>query len=233
VITALGRSLAQLGDGKVLGVLLKTLLLTLALLVALWFALDRWLARSGPPRLPAWLQPVWIELSDWAALPLVLVAGWFLFPAIATGVMGLFLDDVVDAVEARHFAQAPPTRRVGWGEGALLALASALRLLAWNLALAPLYLLLLFTAIGPALLFMVLNGWLMGRDLMEMVAIRHMPAAATKAFVSAAKPTRIALGATAAPLFLVPGINLLAPILSAALATHAFHAACRQLGKRP
>ncbi len=44
-----------------------------------------------------------------------------------------------------------------------------------NLLLSPLYLILLVTGVGTALAFFLVNGWLLGRDLGDMVAARHMP----------------------------------------------------------
>ncbi|MGT2514739.1 hypothetical protein ACVOMT_11350 [Sphingomonas panni] len=52
---------------------------------------------------------------------------------------------------------------------------SILRTIAVNLFFVPLYLLLLATGIGTAAVFFVVNGWLLGRDLSDMVAARHLP----------------------------------------------------------
>lgn len=222
MLAELPRVLAQLSDRRFVAVFLKSIALTLAILVALWFGLDAWLSGSHAPPLPATMQRFWTEASDWAALPIVVIGGWFLFPGIATGVMGLFLDEVVDAVEDRHYPHAMAQRRVPVAEAAMLALASAARVVLWNLALAPLYIVLLFTAVGPPLLFTAVNGWLMGRDLLEMVAVRHMPRGAASALIASNRALRLRLGLTAAPLFLVPVLNLFAPIIAAALAAHAF-----------
>lgn len=228
MLAELPRVLAQLSDRRLVAVFLKSIALTLLILAGVWYGLDSWLSGSSAPPLPVWMQRFWADAADWAALPIVVIGGWFLFPGIATGVMGLFLDDVVDAVEDRHYPRAMAHRRVPLAEAGLLALASALRVVLWNLALAPIYLLLLFTAVGPLLLFTAVNGWLMGRDLLEMVAIRHMPRAEATALIASNRALRLRLGLTAAPLFLVPVLNLFAPIIAAALAAHAFQI----LGKR-
>ncbi len=228
MLSELPRVFAQLNDRRFVAVFLKSVSLTLLILALCWFGLDSWMSGSSAPSLPAWMQRYWTEASDWAALPIVIIAGWFLFPGIATGVMGVFLDDVVDAVEDRHYPRAMAHRRVPLAEAGLLALASAARVVLWNLALAPLYLVLLFTAIGPLILFTAVNGWLMGRDLLEMVAIRHMPRGEAAALIASNRALRFRLGFTAAPLFLVPILNLFAPIIAAALAAHAF----QRLGKR-
>lgn len=222
MLAELPRVLAQLTDRRFVAVFLKSVALTLLVLAGLWFGLDAWLSGSRAPPLPAWMQRFWTDAADWAALPIIVIGGWFLFPGIATGVMGLFLDDVVDAVEDRHYPGAMAHRRVPIAEAGLLALGSAARVVLWNLALAPVYLLLLFTAVGPLLLFTAVNGWLMGRDLLEMVAVRHMPRAEASALIASNRALRLRLGLTAAPLFLVPVLNLFAPIIAAALAAHAF-----------
>lgn len=228
MIAELPRVLAQLADRRFIAVFLKSVALTLLILAGLWFGLDAWLSGSSAPPLPVWMQRFWTDAADWAALPVVVIGGWFLFPGIATGVMGLFLDDVVDAVEDRHYPRAMAQRRVPLAEAGLLALGSAARVVLWNVVLAPVYLLLLFTAVGPLLLFTAVNGWLMGRDLLEMVAVRHMPRAEASALIASNRALRLRLGLTAAPLFLVPVLNLFAPIIAAALAAHAFQV----LGKR-
>jgi uncharacterized protein involved in cysteine biosynthesis len=222
MLAELPRVLAQLPDRRLVAVFLKSIVLTLLILAGVWYGLDSWLSGSSAPPLPAWLQRFWTDAADWAALPIVVIGGWFLFPGIATGVMGLFLDVVVDAVEDRHYPRAMAHRRVPMAEAGLLALASGLRVVLWNLALAPVYVLLLFTAVGPLILFTAVNGWLMGRDLLEMVAVRHMPRAEASALIASNRALRLRLGFTAAPLFLVPILNLFAPIIAAALAAHAF-----------
>ena len=82
---------------------------------------------------------------------------------------------------------------------------------------------LLVTGVGTALVFFAVNAWLLGRDLGDMVAARHMPYAQLAEWRRGTRLRRFAVGAVGTGLFLVPLINLVAPVLGAALATHAFH----------
>jgi uncharacterized protein involved in cysteine biosynthesis len=84
---------------------------------------------------------------------------------------------------------------------------------------------LLFTGIGPALVFWAVNAWLLGRELTEMVWLRHRPSPAARAPVG--RMTRFLLGGAIAALLAVPFANLLAPVLGAAAATHLVHLGLR------
>ena len=75
--------------------------------------------------------------------------------------------------------------------------------------------------IGTALLFWAVNAWLLGRELMDMVWLRHQPSAATAPPLGAL--TRLALGGIVAGMLLIPFANLLAPVIGAAAATHLVH----------
>jgi len=218
VIAALALSFAQLTDRRVLGVLLKSLLLTLAIFGAVggvaWWLADRLLAGWTGGGL----------LAGVATVALLVLGGWLLFRAVAVAVVGLFADDIVEAVEARHYPAALATARpVPFARGAATGLRSAARAIGVNAAMVPLYLVLLATGVGAPALFFTVNAWLLGRDLTDMVAARHLDPAAIRGFRAATRGERFLLGLAAAGLFVVPGLNLLAPVLGAAAATHMFH----------
>ena len=218
MLGAFALALGQLGDRRVLAVLVKSGAITLAIFAALgwlgWlglgWALEDYSAR-GLDTLRAFLAAV-----------LALTAGWLLFRLVALAVLQLFGDEVVRAVEARHYpAAAAAARPLGWREELRVASRSLLRSLGYNLAALPVALLLLATAIGPALLFAAVNAVLLGRELSEMVALRHRDAAGTAPLPGFA--TRTALGAVVVALLTLPFVNLLAPVLGAAAATHLVH----------
>lgn len=216
--------LAQLPDPRIVRVLVRSLALTLLLFACLWWGLDALLTGIDTSGWPGWLRQGYDAGDDWLALPVVLLALFFLFPAVATAVIGLFLDDVVAAVEDRHYRHAPAAHRITIGRNIGLALASGGRVLLWNLLALPLYILLLFTGVGAFLLFLAINGWLLGRDYLEMVAARHLRRHSTRDWLRAHRAQRLGVGLVTSLLFVVPFANLLAPIVGAALATHAFHA---------
>ncbi|WP_365702407.1 EI24 domain-containing protein [Sphingomonas sp.] len=215
---AFALSLAQLGDPRILRVLGKSLLLTLVLFVLLgvgvWWGVEAWAARSA-----------WHDALAGAATVVALGLGfWFLFRAVAIAVVGLFADEVVAAVEARHYPAALASARpVAMHRAALMGLRSATRVLIVNLLLLPAYGVLLVTGVGTAALFFIVNGWLLGRDLSDMVAARHMDDAAMRAWRRTNGARRFVLGLAATGLFVVPLLNILAPVLGAAMATHFFH----------
>lgn len=225
MIEAFFLSLGQLLDGRIAMVFLKSLAVTLVLFaglgVGLWYgmhALSGWLA--------AWLGD-WTAsgaFADIATIALLLLAHWLLFRAIAVGVIGVFADEVVAAVEARYYPGAHASARdLPFARSVSMGLGSALRLIAVNLLLSPLYLMLLVTGIGTAMAFFLVNAWLLGRDLGDMVAARHMRYGELPAWRRRTRVRRFVLGAFSTGLFLVPVLNLIAPIIGAAMATHAFH----------
>jgi len=215
-------SIQQLGDRAVLAVLAKSLLLTVAIFAALAPALVfgvRALAGS------------WFGFSDGsadlagaAALLVAFIGMWLLFRAVAVAVIGIFADDVVAAVEAKHYPSAIATARaVPLSRSIAMGLRSASRAILVNLLLLPLYLILLVTGVGTAALFFIANGWLLGRDLSDMVAARHMDGASMKAARKRGRGERMALGLGGTGLLVVPGVNFVAPVLGAAMATHLHH----------
>jgi len=225
VIRAFALAVRQLGDPRIRSVLLKSVLLTLALFAAA-AALAGWLLAGANPC--AW-GPMDGECtigggtSALIAALLGLAALWLLFPAVAIGVLGLFADSVVEAVEERHYpAAAAAAKRPTTSEGLALGLRSAGRLLLWNAAALPFYVLLLVTGIGPFLLFFAINSVALGRDLGEMVAVRRHRGPALERWLAATRVRRAALGLLVTFLFLIPFANLLAPVIGAAMATHLF-----------
>lgn len=213
-------SSAQLGDPAVLRVFLKSTAVTLALFVLLGVGVW-WITQA---LLASWIGWGATGLATIFALFVSAFALWLLFRAVAVAVLGLFADEVVAAVEARHYPAALATARpVPFARSLATGLGSAGRVVLVNLAMLPVYVLLLATGIGTAAAFFLVNGWLLGRDLGDMVASRHLDGQGLAAWRARTGPRRFLLGLGGTGLFVIPFLNLAAPVLGAAMATHLFH----------
>ena len=216
MLSAFTLALGQLGDRKILAVIAKSLALTVAVFavsaVGVWFAIAAWTPTDGNA---GFVSALIVGL-------VLIVSLWFLFRLVALAVLQLFGDEVVRAVEAKHYpAAAASARALGWREEARVGLRSLVRSLGYNLLALPVALALLVTGVGTVLVFAAVNAVLLGRELTEMVALRHRDYAGQAPLPGFA--TRTAMGAVVVALLLVPFVNLFAPVLGAAAATHLVH----------
>ncbi|RVQ67654.1 hypothetical protein EKN06_06835 [Croceicoccus ponticola] len=225
---AFALAFAQLGDRRVIRLLVKSILISLVLAVALGAALVVLMGWGVGAifGLDYDQQVPGVGVAMVVVLGLVgLIAAWLAWRIVSIAVLQFYADDVVALVESGHYAGLSP-RDLPMGEQARIALRGAVRALVANLIALPFALALVFTAIGPAIVFALVNAVLLGRELQDMVWIRHQRdgAAAPLGFVS-----RFLLGLSVVGLLAVPILNLLAPFLGAAAATHLVHrAALRQ-----
>ena len=223
VASSLALALGQLADRRVLWILAKSLAVTLVLVAGIawggWYLLDWGLDRAG-------LDEGLFEGAGWlrqaASAVLTLLGLWLVWRIVAMAVIGFFADEVVQAVEARHYPHAAAKARdLPLGEQFSTSLRSAWRALWVNLVALPFALALLVTGVGTALLFFAVNTALVGRELEDMVWLRHRRNAADPAPVS--RGERALLGGAVTALLALPFVNLVAPILGAAAATHLIH----------
>lgn len=211
VLIAALRAIPSIFHPVALRLLLRTLLLTLVIFAGMTGA--------------AWSGFHMVRLSlGWGAgaggfaeaaatMLVVAAAAWLLFRAVAMAVMSLFADDIIAAVEGRDYPGVV-AHPVGWGRSIRLALASVARAIGWNLVALPAYVLLMATGVGTVGLFLMVNAYLLGRDMADMVQPRHPALPPVGGF------SRWLMGLVSALVFMVPGVNLLAPIFSAAMALH-------------
>ena len=140
-------------------------------------------------------------------------------PATAAAA-GFFLDDVADAVEARHYPAPPAGESPGLGRQALDLLRFFGLVVAANAAALVVYLAL--PPLAPVVFWLV-NGYLLGREYFELVALRRLrPTDARRLRRRHAGRIWLVGVAIAAPLS-VPIVNLFIPILGVAIFTHQFH----------
>lgn len=209
-------AIRDLSSPRVLAILAQSLALTLLLLAlagaAIFFG-ARWaLAEWG------WLDAATRDMASVLVILALIAGSWLLFRAVAIIVISLFADGLVAEVEGRHYpAAASRAIDVGWGQSIRLALASLGRLIGGNLLALPLYILLLVTGIGTPALALIVNALLLGRDLEAIVLARHPDRPRL------GRSARWPLGLLSAASFVVPVANLLAPLLSAAMAVHMLH----------
>lgn len=221
--SAIVLGLRQLLDRAVLAVLLKSVLVSLLIFAAVagagWFALDRLLGSAGlADDAFAGAQSVRGLLS----LVLAVVGLWLTWRIVAMAVVQFFADDVVVAVERRHYPnEASTARDVPFAEAMRHSLSGASRALIANLLVLPIAAVLLVTGVGTFLVFWLVNAFLVGRELQDMVWLRHRHDKAHKAPVG--RGERFLLGGLIAAMLAVPIVNFIAPVLGAAAATHLVH----------
>ncbi|MEM9100489.1 MAG: EI24 domain-containing protein [Pseudomonadota bacterium] len=227
LIRDLFKALAQMTDRRFLGVLLMALAITIGLLIAT--ALSAAWAVSFLPdplfTLP-WIGAVSLSLTwlQGLAIGSILFASIFLMFPVTAVFIGIFLDRIADAVEAKHFPQNKAPRSPTLLEGIKDGLSAAGVLILANLAALILYLLL--PPLAP-FLFFAMNGYLLGREFFQMIAIRHLPLSEATA-LRRKNSFRIWLAGTLIALPLsVPILNLIVPILGAATMTHQYHRLAR------
>lgn len=223
IFTDFLRALRQLTDQRFRRVLWIGLGLTVALLFAA-YASVLWLVTTLSPEtvtLPIIGTVTWVnDLISGASILLMLILSIFLMIPVASAFTSMFLDDVADAVENRHYPSLEPAQRLPFRETFLDTLNFLGLLLVANLLAFFLY-----VAIPPfaPIIFWALNGFLLGREYFQLVAIRRMGRAEAKAMFRANLPQIWFAGGLMAVPLSIPLVNLLVPILGAATFTHLFH----------
>ena len=231
MLAQLAKAFEQLGDPRIRSLVLIAILAALAVLVALSFlashllmwggdVLNDWLF-SGDGQ--SWLRGVLDWLVDAASVAAVIFASFLLFPAAMGLVLSLSLERVAEAVEARHYPALPPAREQPLGEAVRGALVFAAVAIGVNLLALPFYLLLLFLPPFNLLLFYMVNGYLLGREYFELVAVRRLDAVAAKRLRRASRARVFLAGVVVALLLTIPVVNIVTPVVATAFMVHVFH----------
>ncbi|WP_119418348.1 EI24 domain-containing protein [Desertibaculum subflavum] len=217
VLGAYARGVRDLAEPAMRGVVARTLAITLgAYVVAIALALQ--LPRLIPDTGYEWLNAAAAILSGIGAIFLLAV----LFPVVVSAVVGLFLDDVAEAVERRHYPADPPGRALGLVPAVLMGLRFAGLVLLVNLIALPFYILLLFLPPFGLVLFYLINGYLVGREYFDLIATRHLPADRAAELRGAYGFRVVLAGALGAFLFTLPLAALLAPLVTTAAFVHLY-----------
>lgn len=224
VLSAFMRAVSQIGDRRFQRVLLLGIVLTFALLIGA-YALFLGFINTGmndTTELPLIGEVTWLkDLLGWSSFFLMILLSVFLMVPVASAITSMFLDEVAQAVEDRHYRDLPHVEKIGFGE-AVKDTVNFLGLLVGANLLA----IILYVLMPPASLFIFwgVNGYLLGREYFQLAAMRRIGRSRAKDLRKRHKGTIWLAGILMAMPLSIPLLNLTIPILGAATFTHLFHA---------
>jgi CysZ protein len=223
ILSSFLAAIGQLGDRRFLKVFALGVGLALALLFAVYALFLQLIGWFTPDTLtlPFIGEVRWVkDLLGWGSLLLMIGLSVFLMVPVAALFSGLFLEDVADAVEDRHYPRLGPVRGQSFYQGLVRSVNFFGVLIAVNLLA-----LILYLFVGPfaPLMFWAVNGYLLGREYFETVAARRLGPAEAKALRKAHGGTVWLAGALMAAPLSFPFVNLVIPVLGVATFTHIFH----------
>ena len=228
IIDSFTKAVAQLPDPRLRRVLIIGIAGSFVIFAVLWMAL--WWAMGSIAWTDiwgiGWLIDWFGDFAGWVGSILffssILVASFLLFPAIVTIIVGFFLEEVVDAVEVRHYPGEPAPRPQPLSEVLATTAKFALMVAALNLAFLPIYLILLLVPPLSLVLFYLLNGYLVSREYYELVALRRFDPRTARRLRRAHRGRILMAGVILVFFMTIPIINFVTPILATAFMVHVF-----------
>jgi len=212
MLKAAVKALGDLLSPEFHSVLLKALGLTLALFIAVLIVVEVLLTTLTHF---SWPWADWV-LGVGTGIAL-LIAFFFLMSPVAAAFAGLFLDQVAEKVEAKHYPLDRRGTPLPTGRAILTGIQFFLIVLVVNLAVLPVVLF----GIG-AVALIAANAYLLSREYFEMVAMRHMPKAEARILRRENGPAVFFAGLLPALMSLIPVVNLVVPLFATAYFTHLF-----------
>jgi len=219
IFDAFLKALGQMGDPRFRRVLLIGVGVTFALLAGVTWGVQ--LVLPDTVSLPWFGEIGWLSslLSGFILISMIGMSMFLMVP-VASLFTGLLLEQVADAVEAKHYPQLPPANKVVFSDALIDSVKFLGLLIVVNMLAVVIYL--LSTIMAPIVFWMV-NGILLGREYFQLVAMRRL---GRKGANELRKKYRFTIWMTgflmAVPLSL-PLINLFIPVMGVAVFTHIFH----------
>ena len=222
IFVSVFKALGQIADPRFRKILWRSVILACILLFAV-SAVITWLVGLVffEMEIPFIGQIGWLSrFLQFGSYIAATIVSFFLVVPLAATLMSLFLDNVIEVVEQRHYPHSPPHTPVSLAA----ALMDSLRFL-WLFCVANLVAFALYLLLPPLAvpIFLALNGFLLGQEYFTLVAMRRM---GRKGAYEVARRHRVTIWTAgilmAIPLF-IPLLGLVMPILGAATFTHLFH----------
>jgi uncharacterized protein involved in cysteine biosynthesis len=141
-----------------------------------------------------------------------------LFPGLASIVVGLFLETIARAVEARHYPNLPAPRNQPIREAVWSATKLAIISIVLNLLVLPIYL----VPVLNIFVFYGLNGYLLGREYFELAALRRMNGPDAREMRRRHKTRVFVAGVVITFMLSIPFVNWFMPVIAAAFVVHVF-----------
>jgi uncharacterized protein involved in cysteine biosynthesis len=126
------------------------------------------------------------------------------------------LEEVADAVDARHYRDLPPARRQPMAETVVVSLRLFLATIVLNVVLLPAY----FIPVLNLCVFFGLNGYLLGREYFELAAVRRMTAGEARVLRRRHPWRVIGAGSVIALLLSIPVAGWFMPVVGTAFMVH-------------
>jgi CysZ protein len=216
------KSVAQFDDPKFRRVLSRGMGLTIVLLIAACllvnFGINQLLSSAWAANLigdQSWLGAL---INVGGVLFTIALSIWLMVP-VTSAIIALFLDEVAQAVEARHYPHLPKQTATKLQDQILVGIRFLGILLLANIGA------LILSMIVPLLapfVFWATNGYLMGREYFQMAAMRRMPRAQAQELFQRHQGSIWTAGILMAIPMSIPLVGLFIPILGAATFTHQF-----------
>ena len=216
------KSVAQFDDPKFRRVLWRGMGLTIALLIAACllvnFGINQLLSSAWAANLigdQSWLGSL---INIGGVLFTIALSIWLMVP-VTSAIIALFLDEVAQAVEARHYPHLPKQTATKLQDQILVGIRFLGILLLANVG--ALILSMILPLLAP-FVFWATNGYLMGREYFQMAAMRRMPRAQAQELYQRHQGSIWTAGILMAIPMSIPLVGLFIPILGAATFTHQF-----------
>ena len=219
-------TIAQISEPSLRQILVKSLLISLVSIMACgllaWVLLGKF-GLLGFGFLDTFLP--------WIGGALIVVIGFVFFPSTIMVIGGLFSDEIISTIEERHYPKNIGSNHVSLLISIRTGLTVIIIATIINICLLPFY------ALGmllPGLSFVIFylgNGYLIGRELFETVAQRHLPVNEARQLRKRYFLKVLLGGALITFVATIPLINLATPLFGIGFMVHLYHKFHSENGK--
>jgi len=159
-------------------------------------------------------NPILEFFTDLFGIALVLFLSSLLFPSVVYLIVSFFSEDVALAVETELYPHLPEPRKQSKREIIVVTCRFVAISLVLNIFVIPVYAVLF--PVSP-FVFYALNGYLMGREYFELVALRRVNSAEALFLRRAFRGQLFLAGTVIAFMMTIPIVNFIAPVISVAV----------------
>jgi len=213
MLKAIAKGISQLNDRATRKILWICIAVAIVVFILLWSTVGFLLTHTTLFQI-GWLETAVDVLGGLATLVLT----WFLFPGVLSAVVGLFLENIADCVEAAHYPALEKTD----GQPLAQSILSSVKFLAVFVILN--ILMLPFLLFGPVFpfVFYAVNGYLLSREYFELVALRRLSPVEVSDMRRVYRGRLFVTGVVIAFFMTLPIINLVTPVIATAAMVHLF-----------